>query len=81
MTMSIIERIQAEIDTIPEESHDELYKVVREFAAAHSGKKKMGLMEKLRAGKKFDGPPDFAENLDQYLNGEKNIEDIEDNIH
>ena len=44
--------------------------VVREFAAAHNGKHNPGIMERLLAMKKFDGPPDFAENLDQYMDAD-----------
>ncbi len=73
--MSIKERIQAEIDTVADENLEELYKMVHEFTAAHNGKHELGLMERLLAGPKFDGPPDFSENLDQYLSGEKRVED------
>ena len=73
--MSTKERIQAIIDVVPDESLDELYKVVRNFADAHNGKHELGLMERLLAAKKFDGPRDFSENLDQYMSGEKSVED------
>jgi hypothetical protein len=73
-SMSIKERIQAEIDTIPEECHNELYKVVREFAAAHNGKHNPGIMERLLSVK-INAPVDFAEKLDLYTSGEKRVED------
>lgn len=76
--MSTKERIHAVIETVTEDKLDELYKVVSEFAVAQNGKKGPGIMERLLAMKKFAGPPDFAENLDQYMSGEKSLED---NIH
>jgi len=77
--ISTRERIQAVIDTIPEENLDELYRMVQEYAAAtHKGKHEPGIMEKLRRVKKIRAPADFAENLDIYTSGEKRVED---NLH
>ncbi|MBI1829929.1 MAG: hypothetical protein HYR84_00600 [Planctomycetes bacterium] len=73
--MSTKERIKAVIDTVAEDKLDDLYKVVSEFAVAQNGEHNPGIMERLLAMKKFDGPPDFAENLDQYMSGEKSLED------
>ena len=72
--MSTKERIQAVIDAVPDESLDELYKVVRTFADAHNGKKQPGIMERLKRIK-IQAPVDFATNLDQYTSGEKRVED------
>ena len=72
--MSTKERIQAILDSIPEENLDELHEVVRDFAIAHNGQKNPGIMERLK-GVKIEGPADFAANLDQYVTGEKSVTD------
>ena len=72
--MSAKERIQTVLEGVAEENLEELYDVVREFAAAHNGKKSPGIMEKLRRVK-IQAPADFATNLDQYTSGEKRVED------
>jgi hypothetical protein len=75
--MNTKERIRAAIDAVADENLDELYEVVRRFAAAHNGKHTSGIMERLLSVK-INAPTDFAENLDQYTSGEKRVED---NLH
>ncbi|MGH9948104.1 MAG: hypothetical protein ACRD6X_13015 [Pyrinomonadaceae bacterium] len=68
------EEIKAAIDQIPAEQLDTLDKFIRSLASAHRKPKAPGetFMEKMRKIK-FDGPPDFSENIDAYLNGDKQI--------
>ena len=76
--MSTTELIEDEISKVPQEDLDDLYAVIRKFnavrdhpptngVAARNGE---GLFEMLRRIK-IQGPPDFSENLDLYLSGEK----------
>ena len=75
--MSTKERIHAVVDTVGEDHVEELYEMVRAFAASHNGPKKPGIMEKLKRAK-IQASVDFAENLDLYTSGEKRVED---NLH
>ncbi|HKI31735.1 MAG TPA: hypothetical protein VKA46_07695 [Gemmataceae bacterium] len=75
--MTTKERIQAAIDTIGDEDLDELYSVIRNFAATKAAQPTTGIMAKLK-GIKIEAPADFAANLDQYASGEKRVED---NLH
>lgn len=75
--MTIKERIQSEIDNLPEEALEELYELVQQFAARKSGAAEPGLLAKL-ARVKIEAPPDFASNLDAYMSGEKCLEE---NLH
>ncbi|MGI8470294.1 MAG: hypothetical protein ACR2N3_17785 [Pyrinomonadaceae bacterium] len=63
------EVIKAEIEKIPDEKLEEFFAVVKEF----SEPKKESLMAKLRKIK-IQAPPDFSQNIDLYLSGEKTIE-------
>jgi len=75
--MTIKELIYAEINRIEEDNLDELYEFVKQFAIAKSTTKpKTGILNKLKRIK-IQAPVDFAANIDQYMNGEKNL----DNIH
>lgn len=61
------------IEKVPDERLPELYQVVKRFARPEPDSSKPRLMSKLlrvRVG----GPPDFSENIDLYLTGEKTIE-------
>ncbi len=69
--MTIREEIVEKIQRIPENRLPELYKVVENLADEQPGE---GLLRRL-AKIKIDGPPDFAENLDLYMSGEKNLDD------
>ncbi len=68
--MSIREEIVEKIQRIPESRLSELYKVVEKMADEQP---KEGLLKRL-AKIKIDGPPDFAENFDLYMNGERNLD-------
>jgi hypothetical protein len=74
--MTTRELIEAEIGKIPEDRLDELYGLVRDFAAATAASVQPGIMTKLREVR-IEAPSDFATNLDLYLTGEKSAaEDI-----
>jgi hypothetical protein len=74
--MTTRELIQVEVAKVPEESLDELYGLVRSFAAAKMEGAKPSVMAKLRMVK-IEAPSDFAANLDFYLSGEKSVgEDV-----
>jgi hypothetical protein len=74
--MSTRERIQVEIGRIPDERLDELYGLIRSFAASKPAAARPGIMTKLRQVR-IEAPPDFAANLDLYLSGEKSVgEDV-----
>jgi hypothetical protein len=74
--MTTRELIEAEIGKIPEERLDELYALVRSFAASKANSAGPGIMAKLREVR-IEAPPDFAANLDLYLSGEKSVgEDV-----
>lgn len=69
--MTIREEIVEKIQQIPENRLPELYKVVEKLADEEP---KQGLLKRLQKIK-IDGPPDFAQNLDLYMNGEKSLDD------
>ena len=57
--MNARQRIEAELDKIPEDRLDELYGIIREFAATTSACDGPGIMTKLQAVR-IEAPPDFA---------------------
>jgi len=71
--MATREEIKSEVEKVPEERLEELYRVVRTFSEEKSTDGKQSLMAKLRSIQ-IEGPEDFAANLDLYLNGEKSID-------
>ncbi len=71
--MTTKEAIKAEIDKMSEEELNDLYALVKRFVESKGTGKKQSIMEKLREIQ-FDGPEDFAANLDLYLSGEKHEE-------
>ncbi len=71
--MTTKELIQAEIDTLSDESLDELYTLVKQFAQAKRHAQPRSLMAALRRIQ-IEAPPDFAANLDLYVRGEKRVE-------
>ncbi len=74
--MTTRELIESEIGKIPEDRLDELYGLIRDFAAARTASARPGIMAKLR-DVRIEAPSDLATNLDLYLSGEKNVsEDI-----
>lgn len=71
--MATREEIKSEVEKVPEERLDDLYRVVRTFSQEKPSDGKRSLMAKLRRIQ-IEGPEDFAANLDLYLNGEKSID-------
>ena len=75
--MTLKEIIYAEINKIEEDNLEELYQFVKQLAIAKSpAKPKTGILNKLKRIK-IQAPVNFAANIDQYMNGKKNL----DNIH
>ena len=71
--MSTKELILAELDSLSQEELEELYLLVRQFLETQRQKTAPhSLLERL-SQIQIDGPEDFAENLDLYLSGEKQI--------
>jgi hypothetical protein len=74
--MTTKERIHAAIESIDEESLDELYQLVKSFVASKAAQQKPGIMSRLK-NIKIEAPADFSANLDLYLSGEKRVgEDV-----
>jgi hypothetical protein len=71
--MATKEEIKSEIEKVPEERLAELYQIVRRFTQSRPSSSKSTLMSKLRRIC-ISGPPDFSENIDLYLSGEKTVE-------
>ena len=67
------EEIKSEIEKVPDERLPELYQIVKRFAQPGPDSSKPTLMSKLRRIS-ISAPPDFSENIDLYLSGEKTIE-------
>lgn len=67
------EEIKSEIEKVPDERLPELYQIVKRFAHPKPDSSKQTLMSKLRRIR-INAPPDFSENIDLYLSGEKTIE-------
>jgi hypothetical protein len=67
------ETIKSEVEKVPDERLEELYRVVKAFSQeAPSGAKEGFLVRLSRI--QIEGPEDFASNFDLYLNGEKSID-------
>ena len=71
--MATKEKIKSEIEKVPEERLAELYQVARRFTQVRPVASQATLMSKLRRVR-ISAPPDFSENLDLYLSGEKAVE-------
>lgn len=67
------EEVKSEIERVPEERLAELYEIVRRFAQSKPASSKLTLMTKLRRIR-INAPPDFSENIDLYLSGEKSVD-------
>ncbi len=67
------DEIKTEIEKVPDERLDELYRVVKTFTQDDSSDAKESFLMRL-SRIKLDGPEDFAANFDLYLNGEKSFE-------
>lgn len=69
-----IEDIKKEVEKVPVDKLEGLYRYVRSLADLRPRKQSresfIERMNKIR----IDGPPDFATNLDDYLYGDKNID-------
>ena len=75
--MTLKELIYSEINKIEEDNLDELYQFVKQLANAKTtAKPKTSLLNKLKRIK-IQAPVDFSANIDLYMSGEKNL----DNIH
>jgi len=70
------ERLKAEIETLSDDRLNDLLSFIERWKKRprplNPGEK--SILEKLLEIK-IDGPPDFSENLDLYLNGDKKFED------
>jgi hypothetical protein len=69
--MTTRELIQAEIDQLPEESLEEVYRLLKSFTQAKQ--QPQSLMSKLKSIK-IDAPEDFSTNYELYMSGEKRVE-------
>jgi len=67
------EEIKSEIEKVPEERLAELYQIIRRFTQSRPSPSQPSLMSKLRRVR-ISAPPDFSENVNLYLIGEKTIE-------
>jgi hypothetical protein len=66
------ETIKSEIEKVPEERLDELFRVVRPFTTVRPQSNGQSFMSRLK-NIQIDAPANFSANFDQYLNGEKSI--------
>jgi len=67
------EEIKSEIEKVPDERLAELYQIVKRFTQSRPAPSQPTLMSKLRRVR-ISAPPDFSENIDLYLSGEKPLE-------
>lgn len=67
------EEIKSEIERVPEERLAELYRIVQRFTQAKPVPSEPTLMSRLKRIR-IVAPPDFSENIELYLSGEKTIE-------
>jgi CRISPR/Cas system CSM-associated protein Csm2 small subunit len=68
------EAVKREIDKVPVEKLNVLYKYIKDLSRVKPKKKnKESLMANLRKVK-IEAPQDFSRNIDLYLNGEKTVE-------
>ena len=69
-TMNTKELILDELNKLEEDSLQELYGLIKNFANNKTSEKKQGALAKLKKIK-IQAPVDFAANIDFYLNREK----------
>lgn len=67
------ETIKSEVEKVPDERLEELYRVVKTFSHEEASGAKEGFLVRL-SRIQIEGPEDFATNFDLYLNGEKSID-------
>jgi hypothetical protein len=72
--MTTREKLHAEIEALDENSVAAVYQIVQRYAQPRPGQNSGDLLTLLQQVK-IDGPEDFSENLDLYLNGEKHFPD------
>jgi hypothetical protein len=65
------EVLKSEIDEVDTQYLDTLYRIIKSLQQKTAPPRPFGLMAKLKTVK-ISSPRDFAENIDAYLNGEKN---------
>jgi hypothetical protein len=71
--MSTKELLVLQIDALNQAELEELYVFVKQFLAERKQEKTQpGFLERL-GSVQIDGPEDFAQNIDLYLSGEKQI--------
>lgn len=68
------EEIKAQIDQIPSDKLETLDRLIKGLTKQRSMSKTAGesFMEKMRKIS-YEGPPDFSENIDDYLYGDKSL--------
>jgi hypothetical protein len=73
--MTTLELIQVELGKVPEERLGELYAIIRNFTTSQQATSSApGIMEKL-SRIRIQGPPDFSENFELYMSGEKKFDE------
>jgi hypothetical protein len=72
MENTIRELINVEIDKVDDNNLDELYATIKQFVQAKAAPQPSVLARLKQI--KIQAPEDFAQNLDQYLNGEKSCQ-------
>ncbi len=71
--MKTKQEIMAEIDKVPDEDLEELFRLIRRFSSRKTEPDQSGIMAKLQ-GVKIEAPADFAAQFDLYANGEKSVD-------
>jgi hypothetical protein len=71
--MATREEIKSEVEKVPEQRLEELYRVVKTFSQDEASGAKDSFLSRL-SRIQIEGPEDFAANFDLYLNGEKSID-------
>lgn len=71
--MSTKELILAELDSLSQQELDEFYRLVKQFLETQRQKTSQPAFLERLSQIQIDGPEDFAENIDSYLNGEKQL--------
>ena len=75
--MSTKELLLAEIEKLDESKLRAVYEFTQTVAAKNGAvHRKPGVLSALREIEITDGPPDFSENFDLYMSGEKSFDDI-----
>lgn len=72
--MTTKELLKSQIDGLDDQSADTVLQFVRQLAALQPRPLQGDLLTRLQEVR-IQGPPDFAANLDLYLNGEQSVAD------